>query len=80
MENLKLYVGTVCPFCKRVEKFIEDNKIEGVEIVNVDENSQARETLIEKGGKKQVPALDIDGKIMYESLDIMNYLKTNKGA
>lgn len=76
MENLRLFIGTVCPFCKRVEKFIEDNKIEGVELVNIDENVQAREELIEKGGKKQVPALDLGDKIMYESLDIMNYLKT----
>ena len=40
-------------FCKRVEKFIEDNKIEGVELVNIDENVQAREELIEKGGKNK---------------------------
>lgn len=79
MENLKLYVGTFCPFCKKVEKFIESNNITGVEIINIDENPQAIDELVEIGGKKQVPALNINGEVMYESLDIINYLNTNKG-
>lgn len=78
MKNLKLYVGTFCPFCKKVEGFIENNNIEGVEIINIDNDSAAREELIEKGGKKQVPCLFIDGTPLYESMDIIKYLNDNK--
>ena len=55
MEKLTLYVGTTCPFCKKVESFMEDKGIDSVEIKNIDEDKEAREYLIEKGGKKQVP-------------------------
>lgn len=72
---LKLYVGTFCPFCKKVESYMNEAKVTDVEIINVDEDKNAREELIEKGGKRQVPALSIDGKIMYESDDIIEYLK-----
>jgi len=77
MEKLRLYVGTTCPFCKKVESFMEDNGIDSVEIKNIDEDKEAREYLIEKGGKKQVPCLFIGKKPLYESLDIIKYLKDN---
>ena len=38
MEKLTLYVGTVCPFCKKVEAFMEDAGIDSVEIKNIDED------------------------------------------
>lgn len=77
MEKLRLYVGTTCPFCKKVESFMEDNGIDSVEIKNIDEDKEARKYLIEKGGKKQVPCLFIGDKALYESLDIIKYLKDN---
>ena len=77
MEKLTLYVGTTCPFCKKVESFMEDNGIDSVEIKNIDKDKEAREYLIEKGGKKQVPCLFIGEEPLYESLDIIKYLKEN---
>lgn len=77
MEKLRLYVGTTCPFCKKVESFMEDNGIDSVEIKNIDKDKEAREYLIEKGGKKQVPCLFIGEEPLYESLDIIKYLKEN---
>lgn len=77
MEKLTLYVGTVCPFCKKVESFMADNDIDSVEIKNIDKDKEAREYLIEKGGKKQVPCLFIGEEPLYESLDIIKYLKEN---
>ena len=77
MEKLRLYVGTTCPFCKKVESFMEDNGIDSVEIKNIDEDKEARQYLIENGGKKQVPCLFIGEKPLYESLDIIKYLKDN---
>ena len=77
MEKLTLYVGTTCPFCKKVESFMEEKGIDSVEIKNIDEDKEAREYLIEKGGKKQVPCLFIGEKALYESLDIIKYLNEN---
>ncbi len=39
-------------------------------------DSAAEQRLAEVGGKKQVPCLFIDGKAMYESDDIIEYLGT----
>ena len=56
---------------------MEDNGIDSVEIKNIDKDKEAREYLIEKGGKKQVPCLFIGEEPLYESLDIIKYLKEN---
>ena len=77
MADLKLYVGTFCPFCMKVKTFIKDNNIEGIEYINIDEDKAGREHLVEVGGKKQVPCLFVDEKPMYESNDIIEYLKAN---
>lgn len=76
MKDLKLYYMETCPFCQRVLRFIEKSNIKCVDLVNVNEgDNQAK--LIELGGKDQVPCLFIDGKPMYESMDIIRWLDAN---
>jgi len=41
------------------------------------ENPAYRDELIKIGGKPQVPCLVIDGKVLYESLDIIEWFKKN---
>ncbi len=41
------------------------------------ENPVYRDELIKIGGKPQVPCLVIDGKALYESSDIIEWLKKN---
>lgn len=77
MKDLRLFVGTVCPYCAVVKNFIEDNNIEGIEMVNINEDKEAREYLLEQGGKQQVPCLFIGDEALYESKDIIDYLKEN---
>lgn len=74
MSEYKLFVGTACPHCRKVENFMEENNIE-IQIVNINENRDAMKELIEKGGKRQVPCLFYDGEYMYESNDIIKFLK-----
>lgn len=69
----KLFVGTNCPFCRRVERFMDENDIE-MEIVNINEDRDAMMELIQKGGKRQVPCLYHDGEYLYESRDIIEFL------
>lgn len=77
---LKLYIKTGCPFCNRVLDFVEESQI-NVELHNVYESQEAMDELMEKGGKRQIPFLhDTDKEVMmYESADIIQYLKDLSG-
>lgn len=74
MKDYKLYVGTVCRYCKKVEDFMQENNIE-IPLVNINEDRDAMIKLIDEGGKRQVPCLYHDGEYLYESDDIIAYLK-----
>lgn len=78
MKNLSLYFFPECPFCQKVLKFIDENDIKDIEFLDIKKDEKNKEALIEKGGKNQVPALLHDGQILYESDDIIDYLKKNK--
>ena len=70
---LDLFILETCPFCRKVMDFAEQNNIN----FNKHDVSNAEnlKELIRLGGKEQVPFLS-DGSItMYESDDIIEYLK-----
>lgn len=74
---LVLYLQMDCPFCIRVINYLEKlNKI--IEIRNIKTDFEAKEELLDLGGKTQVPCLSIDGKALYESLDIIRWISENK--
>ena len=73
-----LYMMETCPYCKKVLNFMEEN---GINCNKIDINQKNNEeALIKLGGKRQVPFLvDRERNIqMYESADIIEYLKTVK--
>ena len=73
---LDLYIMETCPYCKKVLKFMDENNM-NCNKINI-EDKTSEEALIKLGGKRQVPFLvDKDRNIqMYESSDIIEYLKT----
>jgi glutaredoxin 2 len=74
---LELYFFESCPYCQRVLRVINELKIRVIyKDIYDDTNNMAK--LIHITGKKMVPCLFIDGNPMHESLDIMNWLNTNK--
>ena len=75
MQPLVLYVKFTCPFCTKVLNFIKENSID-IPLVDVTKDNN-RDQLIELGGKAMVPCLFIEGKALYESDDIIIYLKNN---
>ena len=75
--KLELFMFETCPYCKRVEKFIEKSGRTDVELRDIYKNEEYRERLVSVGGKEQVPCLFVDGTPMYESLDIIAWLKAN---
>ena len=76
-QNYSIYQFEACPFCVKVRRHV---KALGLNMTYKDakNDSIAREELLNKGGKIQVPCLKIvDGEKetwMYESNDIIDYL------
>lgn len=75
--KLELFMFETCPYCVRVFKEIERSGRTDVEMFNIHKDEEARKRLIQVGGREQVPCLFIDGKPMYESLDIVRWLKNH---
>jgi glutaredoxin len=75
--ELKLYMFEICPFCRKVLNEIESSGRTDVELHNIHKSELDRMELISGGGKQQVPCLFIDGKPMYESDDIVAWLRAN---
>ena len=71
----ELYKKETCPYCRKVMQFIADSGRTDIEMKDIVENEENRRRLVEVGGKQQVPCLFIDGKPLYESGDIIEYLK-----
>ena len=77
MKNVKLYCLKECPFCIKVIKYAEENNLD-LELIDVTDNLELQKEVISLGGKFQVPMMTVDGDFMYESDDIINWLKENK--
>ena len=73
---LTLYHFAGCPYCQRVRDFLSNKGIT-VSMKDTRENPVFRDELIKIGGKPQVPCLVINGKALYESLDIIEWFKKN---
>ena len=73
LEGHILYFRPTCPYCVKVLSFMDGAGIE-LELRNIQDAAIARE-LVAIGGKQQVPCLVVDGKALYESDDIIAYLR-----
>lgn len=73
--KLDLYVFKGCPYCHRVIRYLNKKNIQDVTIHDIHRNEEDRQTLISVGGMEQVPCLFIDGKPLYESLEIIDWFK-----
>lgn len=76
MSKLTLYYKPTCPYSQKVLRYMESNNIV-IPLKNINESSEILEELIVTGGKKQVPCLVIDGEALYESDDIIAWLRSN---
>ena len=75
-ESLELYYYPECPYCQKVLRAIDAlNVADAIELKDIHKDEGARRTLIDVGGKQQVPCLFIDGVPMYESDDIVTWLR-----
>ena len=73
--TLELYKKDSCPYCQRVMRFISSSGRTDIVYRDIVQSDEAAEKLVSIGGKRQVPCLFIDGKPLYESLDIIKWLE-----
>ncbi|MBR0411145.1 MAG: glutathione S-transferase N-terminal domain-containing protein [Eubacterium sp.] len=73
--GLKLYMFETCPYCRKVIREIESSGRTDVELHDIRKSEADRLYLKLVGGKEQVPCLFIDGKPLYESDDIVMWLR-----
>ena len=73
--ELILYKTNWCGFCRRVFVALDELSI-AVEYRDVGD-SKWRDELLDKTGRTQVPCLMINGTSLFESRDIIQWLKEN---
>lgn len=75
--KLELFYKDSCPFCQKVFRFIDKHEVKDkIELLDIVKDEDAKKRLVDEGGMNQVPCLFIDGKPMYESSDIIAFLKS----
>ncbi|MBE7712584.1 MAG: hypothetical protein E7Z87_02440 [Cyanobacteria bacterium SIG26] len=74
-----LFILESCPYCQKVMSFLKDNNIKYHKFDTSNRDNVLR--LMTLGGKDQVPFLfnEETGDRIYESQDIINYVKNLKG-
>ena len=74
--SLELYYYPDCPYCQKVLRELDGlGAADAIVLKNIHADDSARQTLIAVGGKQQVPCLFIDGAPLYESDDIVRWLR-----
>ncbi|MCO4782252.1 MAG: glutathione S-transferase N-terminal domain-containing protein [Candidatus Cloacimonetes bacterium] len=70
-----LYYYPQCPFCARVLSAIKPLNLD-IELRNTNTNPKFKKELNSLTGRNTVPCLVENGKPMFESADIIKYLKS----
>lgn len=76
LTGLVLYKFDACPYCARVQREIERLGL-SIEQRDTRQDRTVREDLRRRTGRTQVPCLFIENKAMFESLDIIDWLRDN---
>jgi len=60
---VRVFTSVSCPFCFTLKEFLKEKGIK-FEDIDVSKDEKAREELIKKSGKMEVPVVEIDGQIV----------------
>lgn len=77
LPKLMLYYSPSCPYSQKVLNYLKAIQ-KTIPMKNVYASRQVKEELIRLGGKAQVPCLMINGRPLYESDLIIQWLADNK--
>ncbi len=79
MPSLALYKYDLCGYCRRVLRVLDELGVE-IELRDTLAEPKWREDLHRRTGRTQVPCLLIDEEPMFESLDIIAWLRANAAS
>lgn len=63
MVKVRLFITPSCPYCYTLKEFLKEKNIEFEEI-DVFQDEKAKEEMIKKSGKMEVPIIEINGEIV----------------
>lgn len=63
MAKVIVYSTTVCPYCDMAKKYLDEKRIEYVN-VDVSKDSDAMAEMTKKTNQLSIPVIDIDGEII----------------
>lgn len=75
-EQIRLFTGSYCPYCRRVKKELERLDLT-YEPVNADADSRAE--VIELSGQRAIPILTIGDEVLVDSGHIIKELRRRYG-
>jgi len=78
-RELALYKFNACPYCARVQRVVTELGVK-VELRDVRSDAKHRQTLAADTGRTTVPCLYIDGQPLFESADIVAWLRAYAAA
>jgi glutaredoxin len=70
---MKLYTKTICPKCLWVKSELQLAGLEA-EIINIDQDEQAKQTIIE-AGFLSVPVLEFEGKFIGDVKEVISQIE-----
>ncbi len=73
--TLELFKKETCPYCRRVMNYIDSTGRTDIQYQDIINRPETAERLVSEGGMLQVPCLFIDGRPLYESMDIIEWLE-----
>lgn len=78
MKNVTLYEFELCPYCHKVRAGLE---LKGIPFRRVQVNPTSKKELpaLPEGAPRKVPVLEVDGKLIWDSTDILKYLDQAPG-
>ena len=77
-KMIKLYQFEMCPYCAKVRVKLDELGLKYKTLdVPHDREDPIRKDVAEKSGVVTVPVLEIDGKFIGESSEIIKYLEQN---
>ena len=60
---VKIFTTPICPYCFTLKEFLKKHKV-SFEEIDVSKDEKARDYMVEKTGKMEVPVVEIDGEIV----------------
>lgn len=76
VNNIKLYGGDYCPYCRRVKKELDRL---GLEYDEVNADADGRQEVIELSNQRAIPIMTIGDEVLVDSTYIIRELRRRYG-